>query len=258
VAEFVDSAAALDPIPVAVIAETPVSVAGRRFQTRCVGTGDPAVLLVSGADMPQATWHKVHAKLAAKTRVCTYDRLGVGESGPRPARQTVDQLATDLDGVMAALRLSRPLVVVGHSLGGAITMVWAASHPNATAGVVLVDAVSATAVRELEKQVEEHYPDDVELFADLEHVALSDVPSRLETLPRLGAVPLVVLARTLSRPDPHYPEFDVDALERAWAQGQRHWATYSRVSELVNVENAGHYIHLDQLNTAVAAVLRML
>ena len=35
--------------------EVPVSVAGRRFKTRCVGAGDPAVILVSGASTPQTT-----------------------------------------------------------------------------------------------------------------------------------------------------------------------------------------------------------
>ena len=41
-------------------------------------------------------------------------------------------------------------------------------------------------------------------------------------------------------------------------EGQRHWATYSDVSEMVSVPNAGHFIHVDQLNVVIAAVLRML
>ena len=39
----------------------------------------------------------------------------------RPCRRW-QQLAADLDGVIDALALPRPLVVVGHSLGGPIAM----------------------------------------------------------------------------------------------------------------------------------------
>jgi pimeloyl-ACP methyl ester carboxylesterase len=258
VAEFVDDAEAIDPVPVAAVAETPVTLAVRRFQTRCVGTGEPAVVLVSGANVPQATWHRVQAKVAPKSRVCTYDRLGIGDSGPRPARQTLEQLARDLDELIDALRLPRPVVVVGHSLGGEIAMVWAASHPTDTAGVVLIDAASAGYEREYDKQVQEHYPNDVQLNAGFENVDTSSALAQLDALPRLDAVPLVVLTHTLSKPDPNYPQIDWNAFERAWIEGQRHWATYSRVSEMVLVENAGHFIHFDQLNTVVAAVLRML
>ena len=258
VAEFVDEAQAIDPVPVGAVQEISASVAGRRFQTLCVGTGEPAVILVSGAYVPQATWHKVQAKVAAKSRVCTYDRLGIGDSGPLPARQTLEQLARDLDGLIDALRLPRPVVVVGHSLGGEIVMVWAASHPTDTAGVVLIDATSAVFEREYDKQVREHYPTDVQVNASFENVETSSAIAQMDALPRLDAVPLVVLTHTLSKPDPKYPKIDWNALEQAWIEGQRHWATYSSVSEMVRVENAGHFIQLDQLNVAVAAVLRML
>ena len=258
VADFMDDAEAIEPVFALEGDETPVSVAGRRFQTRCVGTGGPAVILVSGAYTPQTTWHRVHAKVGAKARICSYDRLGVGDSGPRRPRQTLEELGADVDGVIAALGLARPLVVVGHSFGGAIAMEWATKHPADTVGVVLIDAVSAAAQREYDKQVQEHYPGDVELNAHLEQVDLSALPAQLDALPHLGTVPLVVLAATLHQPDPHYPKMDWNGYGRAWEEGQRHWATYSEVSELVSVPNAGHFIHADQLNVVIAAVLRML
>jgi len=165
VAEFVDDAEAIEPGFQVWGDETPVSVAGRPFQTRCVGTGEPAVIVVSGGTTPQTTWHRVQGKVGAKARICSYDRLGVGESGPRPRVQTLEELAGDLDGIIDALGLPRPLVVVGHSLGGAIAMVWATGHQTDTAGVVLIDATSAAAEREIDKQVREHYPAEAEVQA---------------------------------------------------------------------------------------------
>ena len=50
VAQFVDDAEAIEPVLRGCGAtRRPSASAGRRFQTRCVGTGDPAVILVSGA-----------------------------------------------------------------------------------------------------------------------------------------------------------------------------------------------------------------
>lgn len=258
VADFVDDAEAIEPVPALDNDERPVTLIGRRFQTRCVGAGAPAVLLVSGADTPQTTWQEVQAKVGAKTRICSYDRLGVGESGPVPARQTLEELAADLDGITEALELSRPLVIVGHSLGGAIAMVWATTHPADTAGVVLIDSTSTTALREFDKQVQEHYPADVELSADPEHLDMSEGSAQLDSLSPLGTVPLVVLTSTLQQPDLNHPKLDGKAFERAWIEGQHHWATYSEQSELVSVPNAGHVIQADQPDIVVAAVLRML
>ena len=186
VAQFVDDAEAIEPVAALEGDEVPVSVAGRRFQTRCVGAGDPAVILVSGASTPQTTWHEVHGKVGAKTRICSYDRLGVGDSGPPPPVQTLEQLAADLDGVIDALALPRPLVVVGHSLGGPIAMAWATMHPADTVGVVLIDASSAAAQREDVKQVQEHYPGDVALNADPEQLDIVRGPGSARCAAALG------------------------------------------------------------------------
>lgn len=52
-------------------------------------------------------------------------------------------MAGDLDGVMAALDLQRPVTVVGHLLGAAVALTWAARHLQDTQGVVLVDSTPA-------------------------------------------------------------------------------------------------------------------
>jgi hypothetical protein len=111
--DFLDDAAALDQVPVVSLDQTPVRVAGRRFQTRCVGQGGPTVVLVSGQGAPMANWDDVQACLGSVARVCAYDRLGVGNSGATPARQTLETLAEDLDGVIDALDVLRPLVGSG-------------------------------------------------------------------------------------------------------------------------------------------------
>jgi pimeloyl-ACP methyl ester carboxylesterase len=125
----------------ALTAVQPVTVDGHRVATRCAGSAkNPTVLLVSGYDSPVSSWDEVQQRLSATTRVCAYDRLGVGHSDPAPRRQTVVDLARELDAVMSALGLRRPVVLVAQDIGGVIATTWAEAHDDDLAGLVLVDA----------------------------------------------------------------------------------------------------------------------
>lgn len=142
-ADFIDDAEALGEVAVVGVDQSQVRVMGRRFQTRCVGEGVPNVILISGQGARLENWDEVQVRIGSVARVCAYDRLGIGASGKAPPSQTFATFAEDLDGVIEALALQRPLVVVGHSMGGPIAMTWATSHPDDTAGAVLVDSSSA-------------------------------------------------------------------------------------------------------------------
>jgi pimeloyl-ACP methyl ester carboxylesterase len=119
--------------------ERDVTVAGRHFKARCAGSG-PSVILV--ADYGQAmddAWGTVPQTLAASSRVCVYDRLGIGRSDQVLERQTFASLADDLDGVISALGLTRPVVVMGFGMGGPIALSWASRHETDARAVVVMD-----------------------------------------------------------------------------------------------------------------------
>jgi pimeloyl-ACP methyl ester carboxylesterase len=95
------------------------------------------------------------------TRVCAYDRAGLGQSAPAPAtRRTARTQVEDLHALLSAARIPSPYVVVGHSWGALLARIFA-HDPRATAGVVLVDATTfpyltpATAARLPRKKTRE-------------------------------------------------------------------------------------------------------
>ena len=84
----------------------------------------------------------VQGALAKTTRVCSYDRAGLGLSQEARGPRDLDAMAPDLAVVVKAAGKGRPVVLVGQSLGGAIVLQFAYRHPEKLAGVVMVDSVS--------------------------------------------------------------------------------------------------------------------
>jgi hypothetical protein len=64
-----------------------VEVDGHLMHLYCTGDGSPTVLLETGLGDPSVNFWPLQEELAATTRVCTYDRAGLGwsEPGPEPA-----------------------------------------------------------------------------------------------------------------------------------------------------------------------------
>ena len=124
--------------PVTLEAEQDLVVDGHHFKAQCAGQG-PSVLLVSGYGATMGDWGDLPTRLGATARTCMYDRLGVDRSDSPPPVQTFEDIAADLDGVISALRLPRPVVVVAHCLGGPIAVTWAAHHQPDARALVLLD-----------------------------------------------------------------------------------------------------------------------
>ena len=101
----------------------PATVAGR----------PPLVLLHEGLGCV-AMWRDFPEKLAAATgcRVLAYSRPGYGASDPYPDRRQTDYMHREgrdiLPAVLAALDVEQP-VLIGHSDGGSIALIFAGSYP---------------------------------------------------------------------------------------------------------------------------------
>ena len=112
---------------------------GRRLNLRCLGAGVPTVLLESGFAGTSKAWRYVMPPVAARHRVCAYDRAGYGFSTPGPPPRDGAATAKDLSDAVTAARLHGPFVLVGHSAGALSMRLLAAARPADVAGVVLVD-----------------------------------------------------------------------------------------------------------------------
>jgi pimeloyl-ACP methyl ester carboxylesterase len=112
----------------------------RRLNFRCQGEGSPTVILESGFGATSQGWNTTQPRIAARTRVCAYDRAGYGFSDPGPAPRDGAAIARDLDNGLKAAGIAGPYVVVGHSAGGLYARLFAARRPREVVGLVFVDS----------------------------------------------------------------------------------------------------------------------
>lgn len=117
-----------------------VDVGGYRLHIHCTGSGSPTVVIESGWGDYSATWGWVQPEIAKTTRVCTYDRAGMGWSEPSPYPRTAREFAKELHTLLVNANEPSPYVLVGHSLGGYTVRVYAHDYPDEVSGLVLIDA----------------------------------------------------------------------------------------------------------------------
>lgn len=116
-----------------------VDVGGYQLHLYCTGEGSPTVILDSAADMMSADWAWVQPEIAKQTRVCSYDRAGMGWSDPGPQPRDAQQVVSELHTLLNHANISGPYVLVGHSAAGLYARLYAAQYPDEVVGMVLVD-----------------------------------------------------------------------------------------------------------------------
>jgi hypothetical protein len=117
------------------------------LHVECFGQGSPTVVLIAGLNTSGEVFDPIAQEVAATTRVCWYDRAGIGGSAPL-AEDAPDpspgSAVEDLRASLSAQEIAPPYVVLGWSYGGMVAQAYAAAHPEDLAGLVLED----TSIRE--------------------------------------------------------------------------------------------------------------
>ena len=119
---------------------------GRMLRAVTGGSGDPLVVFEAGLGAAAGSWLPVQRLVSAHVRTASYDRAGYGGSDPDPDARSLARMSDDLAAMLDACDETKPVVLVGHSLGGPILRAFAARQPHRVAGLCLVDATVAEAM----------------------------------------------------------------------------------------------------------------
>jgi pimeloyl-ACP methyl ester carboxylesterase len=86
-------------------------------------------------------WSAQLTHLQSTRRAVALELRGHGRSDPaKNGDYTLEGMANDIAAVVERLNLDR-VVLVGHSLGGGVALVYAGAHPERVAGLLLVDPI---------------------------------------------------------------------------------------------------------------------
>ncbi len=173
----------------------------------------PLFFLENGLLSTSEHWEWIAAELSTIGTVITYQRPGYGASTAlRATAMDLDELAMIADEVLDETAVGRPVVLVGHSLGGYLAMLTAARTQSDVRAVVLVDSSHPDELRrsDLQRLGAEHLRSGFERMS----IALAagsglllPVPSWVQSLP-----PQVRMAATA-----HYRD------ARMWQAACREW-----------------------------------
>jgi pimeloyl-ACP methyl ester carboxylesterase len=225
--------------------------------------GRPCVLLLHEGLGSVAMWRDFPARLATATgcRVVVWSRAGYGGSqacaAPRTTRYMHREGEEALPALLAALAIERPLLV-GHSDGGSIALIFAGAHPEVPLAVAVLAphefvedktlagisaARSAWASTDLpHKLARYHHAQTARVFADWSDCWLSPAFRDWNIEPYLAKIRCPVLA--IQGEDDEYATMrQIDAI-----------AEQVPGTQLLKLANCGHSPHRDQEAAVLAAL----
>ncbi len=231
---------------------------------------------------------KVQPEISKFSRVCSYDRAGLGFSEPSGKPRTSRVIAQELHALLQAANVSPPFLLVGHSMGGYDVRVYHNMYPQETLGLVLVEASPDQGDRfsqEL-KRLQARWHRESQAIAYATPFGISRLlgwckedpvvraaecnwnssrgrVAEVESFPEsareaaatgsLGVLPLVVLSR-----DPDMQPSDVSpdlaTLNAAWDTMQEELAHLSSRTRRITAKNSGHYLQIDRPDIVTGAV----
>jgi pimeloyl-ACP methyl ester carboxylesterase len=116
-----------------------IDVGGHQLHLYCIGAGAPTVVLEAPATGMSAAWGWVQPDVAQVTRVCTYDRSGLGWSEVGDRSYDPAAVPVELHALLEHAGEPGPYVIAGGGLGAALATLYAAQYGPEVAALVLVD-----------------------------------------------------------------------------------------------------------------------
>ena len=138
------------------------------------------MLLLHGFGNEAHIWDDFSPRVAEHYRVLALDLRGHGESAWDPeGRYDYENHLADLDALTTALGIER-MVLVGHSLGGRISMLYAGRNPEKLAGLVIVDSapeLDARGIVRIRAEVGEQRDPSFASVAEYENLLAHNYPA---------------------------------------------------------------------------------
>jgi pimeloyl-ACP methyl ester carboxylesterase len=234
--------------------------------------GGPTVIFESGMGCGAESLANLAAEVQQFTRVVLYDRAGLGQSDPAPKPRTSQDVVDDLWQLLQQAQIDGPYLLVGHSFAGYHLRLFAHQHPQAVAGLVLLDASHPDqTLRELQllpppspnepaaitKARETLTAEWNDPFRNEEGMDIAASAAQVRATSHLGQLPLVVITAGIDEWEDGFPPEIAHASAANWLAMQKELVALSHNSTHIIATESDHSIQ-DCQPELVVDVIRQL
>jgi pimeloyl-ACP methyl ester carboxylesterase len=267
----------------------PVDIGGYRLHINCTGKGSPTVIIEAGLGDWSTSWGgTVQPEVSKTTRVCTYDRAGMGWSEPGPLPRDAAHFAKELHTLLQNAKIPGPYVMVGHSLGGFVVRVFVHEYASDIAGVVLIESMNPRQLTQPPNEAQSQSDTRSQPFSLQAALARFGIGRLLVKLPGIAPsvppneaayYPLYIRPQSLQATTNESQGMPASGVQASavrsfgdlpliiltarlndipsWPEWQTELLQLSSNSQQLFAENSGHNVQFDEPEAAVAAILQM-
>lgn len=216
----------------------------------------------------------VFPALAKSHRVCAYDRPGTiryegdgpltDRSTAVPQPRTAADIVAELHAALAAAEVPGPYVLVGHSLGGLISLLYGKTYPDQVRGIVFVDSLSPTLPETIGATAWAIYRDQL-LNPPIEQMPMPSMKSpnservdidasiaQVQAAPALPTMPVAVMTKT----EPFAvetlpPGLTTETLNQSYQKAQDTFVALAPRTPQIFATGSDHYIQFSQPDLVV-------
>ncbi len=224
------------------------------------GDGENTIVFESGLGVDGSTWLEsgVFDSIGKTNQVIAYDRQGYGKSTAANDTRGMQALVTDLDIVINKKSKNSKVIIVGHSLGGAIARTYAIQHPDKVKALLLIEPNNenfkqyATMDQAHEDTLVQQFGTEKLTGASMEAAQLIENVSFLKKLPTLPDIPLIVITST--KTDSEMTEENVADWFLAHESLGKGITNFTHIK----TNKSGHFVYLEEPNLVIDNILKLL
>ncbi len=224
------------------------------------GEGENTVVFESGLGVDGSTWLEsgVFDSIGKDNQVIAYDRQGYGKSTAANDTRGMQALVADLDIVINKKSKNSKVIIVGHSLGGAIARAYAIQHPDKVKALLFIEPNNenfkqyATMDQAHEDTLVQQFTSAKMTGAAMESAQLIENVIFFKKLSTLPDIPVIVITST--KTDSEMTEENV----KDWLLAHESLGKGITSFTHIKTDKSGHFVYLEDPNLVIDYIIKLL